>query len=132
MTATFENFEFFRSPPSEESLAKATVARVAFAAGGKRELLDALAKQLFFPDYFGYNWDALEESMQDLLPNQGRLIAVIHEVIPSDLSDDDLRAYLNVLRRVMAHRVQVHEPPLRVFFAEHCRGRLQRLARQDQ
>lgn len=33
---------------------------------GKDDLLDALAAGFSFPDYFGGNWDALEECLRDL------------------------------------------------------------------
>lgn len=33
---------------------------------GKQELLDAIARELAFPDWFGANWDALEDCLTDL------------------------------------------------------------------
>ena len=33
---------------------------------GKDELLDAIAEGFGFPDWFGRNWDALEECLRDL------------------------------------------------------------------
>lgn len=32
----------------------------------KTELLEQLAREFEFPDYFGHNWDALEECLHDL------------------------------------------------------------------
>ena len=32
----------------------------------KKQLFDCLKKSLRFPDYFGYNWDALDECLADL------------------------------------------------------------------
>ncbi len=32
----------------------------------KQELLDAVARELAFPDWFGANWDALEDCLTDL------------------------------------------------------------------
>ena len=32
----------------------------------KQELLDAIARELAFPDWFGSNWDALEDCLTDL------------------------------------------------------------------
>ena len=48
------------------------------AIAGKEELLDALAAALEFPDYFGGNWDALEEVLRDLgwLPAEGYVLVV--------------------------------------------------------
>ena len=34
--------------------------------GSKEELLDAIAEGFGFPDWFGRNWDALEECLRDL------------------------------------------------------------------
>jgi hypothetical protein len=34
--------------------------------GGKAQVLDALASALAFPDWFGRNWDALEDCLADL------------------------------------------------------------------
>lgn len=34
---------------------------------GKAELLSALAQALHFPDWFGHNWDALAESLDECL-----------------------------------------------------------------
>jgi RNAse (barnase) inhibitor barstar len=33
---------------------------------GKQELLDAIARDLAFPEWFGSNWDALEDCLTDL------------------------------------------------------------------
>jgi len=33
---------------------------------GKQELLDAIARELAFPEWFGSNWDALEDCLTDL------------------------------------------------------------------
>lgn len=35
-------------------------------AGDKKAFLDRIAKALQFPDWFGYNWDALNDCLQDL------------------------------------------------------------------
>jgi len=47
---------------------------------GKRELLKRLAAALEFPDWFGYNWDALADCLADLswLEADGYLILLEH------------------------------------------------------
>lgn len=48
-------------------------------ADTKELLLRALAKSLSFPDYFGDNWDALDECLTDLswLPAQGYVVLLV-------------------------------------------------------
>lgn len=59
--------------------------------GDKERLLAALGQALRFPDYYGDNWDALEECLADLSWHQGPLrLAITH----ADRVPDDLRAML--------------------------------------
>ena len=72
----------YRAARAEEPLATARarglhVARIALAArADKQRLLGALAAALDFPDWFGGNWDALEDCLTDLswIPSAGYLI----------------------------------------------------------
>lgn len=61
------------------------------------ELFNALYERLRFPDYFGDNWNALEECLRDLawLPN-GR-IAISHEDLPLRARPAALGIYLSIL-----------------------------------
>jgi RNAse (barnase) inhibitor barstar len=62
-------------------------------------LFNEFARALEFPDYFGHNWDALEECLADLewLPAKGYvvLIADAQSVIPDD--DEEYETLLEVL-----------------------------------
>lgn len=55
----------------------------------KYRLLAALGHALDFPDYYGENWDALEECLGDLAWRSGPVSMVIHhaDAIPADLLD---------------------------------------------
>jgi RNAse (barnase) inhibitor barstar len=46
----------------------------------KQGLLDALGKALRFPEWFGHNWDALADCLQDMawLPAPGYLVILDH------------------------------------------------------
>ncbi len=59
------------------------VVRVSSRLRGKRALFGVLRKQLKFPDYFGGNWDALHDCLQDLswLGPVDRVI-LIHDGLP--------------------------------------------------
>jgi hypothetical protein len=67
----------------------------------KAHLLDALARELRFPDYFGHNWDALDECLRDLgwLPEGDVLLA--HEDIPLHADPAARGIYLATLREAV-------------------------------
>jgi len=57
----------------------------------KAELLAAVGKALAFPDYYGANWDALEECLNDMSWREGPiLLAIVH-------ADAMSRAELDIL-----------------------------------
>jgi RNAse (barnase) inhibitor barstar len=55
--------------------------------GDKARLLAALGQALHFPDYYGGNWDALDECLADLSWHKGplRLLITHADAIPDDL-----------------------------------------------
>jgi hypothetical protein len=70
-----------------------SVVRIAFA--DKDTLLKNLAAALEFPDWFGANWDALEDCLSDLSWHKaGGHVLLFEEVEPSD----DLGVLIDVLR----------------------------------
>lgn len=72
--------------------------------GAKCQTTDGLlrewARALDFPDYFGHNWDALEECLADLewLPAKGYILLITDaaQVLPED--DEEYTTLLEVLR----------------------------------
>lgn len=67
--------------------------------GTTSDLFDEFARALDFPDYFGHNWDALEECLADLewLPAKGYILLITngHAVLPDD--EDEYETLLEVL-----------------------------------
>lgn len=63
-------------------------------------LLTEFARALDFPDYFGHNWDALEECLADLewLPAKGYILLITDamHVLPDD--EEEYETFLEVLR----------------------------------
>src|SRR6478672_2702251 len=63
-------------------------------------LFAELAEALKFPDYFGHNWDALEECLADLewLPAKGYILLITEasHVLPDD--EEEFETFLEILR----------------------------------
>ena len=60
-------------------------------------LFDVLTEALHLPNYFGRNWDALDEVLGDLSWLAPRRVVIVHADLP-ELPADQLRVYLDVLR----------------------------------
>jgi RNAse (barnase) inhibitor barstar len=72
---------FTREGPSEAELTDRGIGLVRVDGDAVTEdgdLMDALAVGFSFPDYFGHNWDAVDECLRDLswLPAEGYVLVV--------------------------------------------------------
>ena len=64
----------------------------------KTVLLDHLSDALLFPNYFGGNWDALEECIRDLSWLPGGDVILRHEDLPLPQDVASLSTYLSILK----------------------------------
>jgi len=71
-------------------------------AAGKEALLARLAQALGFPEWFGGNWDALEDCLADLSWRAGAGHVLLIER-PGDLPLDDLGVLIDVLAAAAEH-----------------------------
>jgi Barstar (barnase inhibitor) len=72
---------------------KLSVAKIPFAK--KEKLLQNIAAALAFPDWFGHNWDALEDCLTDLSWREAPgSVLLFEDAKPSD----DLGVLLDILR----------------------------------
>ena len=62
----------------------------------KEKLLEYFKQNLRFPEYFGMNWDAFEEFMNDLSWVQETTIVICHEQLPQ-LPEKDSQIYAGIL-----------------------------------
>lgn len=93
--------------------------------GNKEDLLAALVAGLRIPEWFGWNWDALEDTLRDLSWLSEGLVTIYHEAVPR-LPDDDLRTYLAILSSA-THASAGRQPAVEVVFAPDCRRIIARI-----
>ncbi len=103
----------------------------------KIELMSILKEKLSLPDYFGENWDALNDVLNDFMWIDEFSIFMIHEDLPS-LPEKELQVYLNILSRsvdewknlkkseiaeFIGRKVSLHE--LVIFFPEIVQDKIE-------
>lgn len=59
-------------------------------------LLDHLYNSLYFPSYFGFNWNALSDCLRDFDWIEQKEIVIIHKELPK-LDENKLKIYLEIL-----------------------------------
>ena len=89
-----KNLEFLNFPQSYQP-DNAFVVHIS-GVHNKRELLTKLSQKLLFPNYFGFNWDAVWDVLCDFEWIEDYHIVLIHDDLPA-LEKEDLRIYLQIL-----------------------------------
>ena len=87
-------FEFTDSFPTS---ADAHTARVPAGIRTADGLLAVLSEQLHFPDWFGFNWNALYDSLRDLEWLSASRIVLVHQDLPDLDPRSDRWQYLDIL-----------------------------------
>ena len=81
------------------------VARIDLVGAGREALLARIAKALSFPEWFGGNWDALEDCLADLSWSKAAGHVLLFEG-KADLPADDLGILVDILASVAAARAE--------------------------
>lgn len=87
------------------------------------QLLEALYYVLWFPGYFGFNWNALFDCLKDFHWVKERVVVLVHDGLPK-LSNDELKIYLEILRDAVIAWGATDEHQLEVVFDESDRERV--------
>jgi len=92
----------------------------------KTELLAVLARGLRFPDYFGMNWDALDECINDLSwPPPGQVV-LAHSDVPLAGDHSNQSTYVSIINDAVA-RWMVADRDLLVTFPAEYRALVEQL-----
>src|SRR5690606_795292 len=86
----------FRSDPGRLSSAGAATLRLGSDISTRAQLFERYALGLSFPDYFGKNWDALDECLRDFHWESQKRVVILHEELPR-LPEKERRVYLAIL-----------------------------------
>jgi RNAse (barnase) inhibitor barstar len=106
----------FKFQHEKACTAAAVFATIPAGITSKKELLATLARQLHFPDYFGGNWDSLEECIRDLSWLPAGLVVLKHVDVPSINDIKNARIYLKVLAGAANKSADSKDHPLSVVF----------------
>ena len=81
-----------------------TIITVPAGVTEKNALFSFYADAFSFPEYFGFNWDALEECLRDLenWHPEGQTFSIVHQDIPLISSPHDAGVYLAILQVALA------------------------------
>ncbi len=88
----------------------------------KAELFSFLARAIPLPDYFGHNWDALEECLTDLGSLVNPHLALVHHDIPLEGHPAEQRTYLEILTAAAQDSDRLH-----ITFPEKDRPQIEHL-----
>jgi len=94
------------------------------------ELLRSLYCLLWFPGYFGFNWNSLYDFLRDLDWISERKVLIVHESLPG-IPDSDLRIYLDVLKDCILDWINDEKHQLEVVFHEKDKDKIERLMLSD-
>ena len=117
-------FQFVDDPMTWTDPA-ARIVRIPRGMRGKRTLLTEYVRQLSLPEYFGWNWDALDECLRDLhwLPKVRR-IAIVHAGLPMARGSNGRRTYVQLLRSAVTAWTAGDEHELLAVFPSRVRDEI--------
>lgn len=110
----------------------ALVAKLQAGIREPRDLFDQLAVQLRFPDYFGANWDGLEECIRDLSWLPPGPVVLKHRDLPLANDVTSLKIYLSILSDAVEEKWTIpgqRLPDLAVLFPADTRQQIDFLIR---
>lgn len=88
-----------------------------------QQLMNELYSELHFPEYFGFNWDALYDCLCDFTWTDKHNIILRHKNLPM-IAKDDLLIYLKILRDVVLNWREWQDHNFIVIFPESYKSKI--------
>lgn len=104
----------FMSKPSEFEVKNSFVAHMS-KINGVEHLFDELSEKLRFPNYFGRNWDAVNDCLNDFMWIEEKNIVIVHDSSIS-LNEKDFDIYVDILHDTILSLLSDTDHTLRVVF----------------
>lgn len=92
----------------------------------RQELFVLLYHRFDFPRYFGFNWDALVDSLMDLEWIPEKNIVILHRDIPFT-DENDRQTYLKLLEDVIGHWKQFNEHTFTIYFPKEREAEIKKI-----
>lgn len=113
----------FRSHADSTSDSNTLVVHVPTGLTTDAELFRLFEREVRLPDYFGENWNALDETLRDLHWVSERKLIFVHDDLPG-LPTDSLRIYLEVLANAVNSWEAYPEHEIAVIFPENTKAQI--------
>ncbi|MEI7087542.1 barstar family protein [Pectobacterium versatile] len=118
-------FTFYDNYPSFD-ISQVFCARIDPEIRSSIELLKSLYYLLWFPGYFGFNWNALNDCLCDFSWVVNKKIILIHEEIP-ELLDEEKVIYLDILNQAILSWKEDNSHDFEVYFKQKDKQRIEEL-----
>lgn len=118
-------FKFYEKYPSLD-ISQVFCARIDPETRLSSELLKSFYYLLWFPGYFGFNWDALNDCLCDFSWIDSKKIAIIHERIP-ELPDEEKVIYLDILSHAILSWKEDNAHDFEVYFKQEDKKNIEKL-----
>jgi hypothetical protein len=115
-------FDFSGAPVPTDAL----VVTIPAGIRRKRALLGILARELYFPGYFGWNWDALSDCLRDFHWLTPRTVVLQHRDVPFAPGTPMRATYLEILREAAASWKEGETHRLIVTFPTSARAEVEK------
>ena len=116
------------SKPSEFETRNSFVAHIP-KINGVKHLFDELSEKLNFPNYFGHNWNAVNDCLNDLMWLDEKEIVIVHDS-SINLSEEDFDIYVDILHGTILSWLSDSEHTLKAVFRTDYSERIERFIKK--